>query len=145
MGGVIVTGVDGSATARAATRKAAALASMTDAELVVVCAFDKLEVEQVEADGREYVFTTQGSAEVTAQESIRALQQVHPTLRATPLAAQGKPADVLLKVATERDAQVIVVGNKRVQGVSRLLGSVAADVAQQASCDVFIAHTHSRT
>src|SRR5690606_28369663 len=43
------------------------------------------------------------------------------------------------------DASLIVVGNKRVQGVAgRVLGSIARDVAAHASCDVYIAHTHTR-
>jgi nucleotide-binding universal stress UspA family protein len=49
---------------------------------------------------------------------------------------------VLIEVATDHDAAVIVVGNKRVQGVTRLLGSIATDVAHKAPCDVYIANTH---
>ena len=36
---------------------------------------------------------------------------------------------------------MIVVGNKRVQGLARVLGSVASAVAQHAPCDVYIAKT----
>ena len=59
-------------------------------------------------------------------------------------AAAGSPADVLLAKATELGADVIVVGNKRVQGVSRILGSVARKVAAEATCDLYIAHTTQR-
>ena len=38
-------------------------------------------------------------------------------------------------------ADVIVVGNRRMQGVGRLLGSVANEVAHNAPCDVFIVKT----
>ena len=48
------------------------------------------------------------------------------------------------RLSTIRDADVIVVGNKRVQGVSRILGSIARYVAAHAPCDVYIAHTHQR-
>ena len=34
-----------------------------------------------------------------------------------------------------------IVGNRRVQGVSRILGSVAMDVARAAPCNVLIVHT----
>ncbi|MFI5429021.1 universal stress protein [Aeromicrobium sp. UC242_57] len=59
-------------------------------------------------------------------------------------AVQGKPAAALVELAEETGADVIVVGNKRVQGMSRVLGSIAADVTRRAPCDVYIAHTHDR-
>ena len=36
---------------------------------------------------------------------------------------------------------MIVVGNRRVQGATRVLGSIANDVARQAPCNVLIVHT----
>ena len=36
---------------------------------------------------------------------------------------------------------MIVVGNRRVQGVSRVLGSIASDVLRRAPCDVLIVNT----
>ena len=47
----------------------------------------------------------------------------------------------MCKEAAELDALMIVVGNRRVQGVSRVLGSIANDVLKQAPCDVLIANT----
>jgi nucleotide-binding universal stress UspA family protein len=38
---------------------------------------------------------------------------------------------------------MIVVGNRRVQGISRVLGAIATDVARRASCDVLISDTTS--
>ena len=43
--------------------------------------------------------------------------------------------------AERLEADVIVVGNRRMQGVSRLLGSVANEVAHNAPCDVLIVKT----
>jgi nucleotide-binding universal stress UspA family protein len=142
MAGVVVTGVDGSEAARDAARKAVELAVSSDAELVVVCAYEKLAVDEVDTDGRTYVFTTEESAQQTAKETIRLFQKSHPDLRARPVAAKGKPAAVLLDVAADSSATLIVVGNKRVQGPTRILGSVATDVAHKAPCDVYIANTH---
>ena len=42
---------------------------------------------------------------------------------------------------TRLEAEVIVVGNRRMQGVGRLLGSVANEVAHNAPCDVLIVKT----
>ena len=36
---------------------------------------------------------------------------------------------------------MIVVGNRRVQGAGRILGSVAAHVTKNANCDVLVANT----
>lgn len=49
-----------------------------------------------------------------------------------------------MKAAEELDAEIIVIGNKRVQGIARILGSIARDVAAHAPCDVYVAHTHSK-
>ena len=52
-----------------------------------------------------------------------------------------KPADALLAEAERLEADLIVVGNRRMQGVGRLLGSVANEVAHNAPCDVLIVKT----
>ena len=46
-----------------------------------------------------------------------------------------------MHVAKEIGADLIVVGNRRVQGIGRVLGSVATDVAHHAPCDVYIVKT----
>jgi nucleotide-binding universal stress UspA family protein len=54
----------------------------------------------------------------------------------------GDPADAVLAVADELDADLVVVGNRGMTGVRRyLLGSVAGRVAHHARCSVHIAHT----
>ena len=53
--------------------------------------------------------------------------------------------EALVSESERLDATMIVVGNKRVQGIAgRVLGSIARDVAAHASCDVYVAHTHER-
>jgi nucleotide-binding universal stress UspA family protein len=51
------------------------------------------------------------------------------------------PAKALCEEAARLGASIIVIGNKRVQGAARVLGSIANDVAKQAPCNVFIVHT----
>ncbi|MFT4082120.1 MAG: universal stress protein [Nocardioides sp.] len=140
----IITGVDGSDTAADAALAAARLASALDVELVVVCAFDKLEYEEIDTGDQTFEFTTAEWAHNVATRAIVPLKRAYPDLQAAATSAQGKPADVLLQTAAEHDADLIVVGNKRVQGVSRILGSIAADVARHATCDVYVANTHRR-
>lgn len=141
--GVIIVGVDGSDTATQAAMTAAELASALGSELRVVSAYGKFEVETV-GDDEELTFSTASEARSTADAIIEQIRDTFPALEVVGQAAGGKPAVALLSVAASTDAQMVVVGNKRVQGATRLLGSVASDVARKAPCDVYIAHTHER-
>jgi len=138
----IIVGVDGSDTAAAAAKKAAALAAATGAQLDVAVAYGKLEVERIDAGGEEFIYSNENEAKALAAEVARGLKADHPDLQVTPRAVGGKPAEALVDAARDHGADLIVVGNKRVQGLARVLGSIAADVARHADCDVYIAHTH---
>ncbi|KHL17097.1 nucleotide-binding universal stress UspA family protein [Mumia flava] len=140
----IVTGVDGSETATAAARTAARLAVALGARLHVISAYGKFEAERVDTAGEEILLTTEAAADGLAHDTIRALRQEFPGLDATAAPADGQAADALVRAADELSASLIVVGNKRVQGLARVLGSIATDVAHKAPCDVYIAHTHQR-
>jgi nucleotide-binding universal stress UspA family protein len=53
----------------------------------------------------------------------------------------GDPADALCAEAERLQADMIVVGSVRTQGIGRVLGSVANDVLRQAPCAVLVAKT----
>jgi len=58
------------------------------------------------------------------------------------MAREGDPADAILDVAEEKDADLIVVGNKGMTGAKRfLLGSVPNKVSHHAPCSVMIIRT----
>lgn len=140
MSKVIVVGVDGSEPAAAAAQVAARLAADTGATLHVVCAYERSEDFVLEQGSDAWRISAASTAEGVAAESAVLLSGVAPG--ATSAAALGKPAAVLVSEAERLDAQLIVVGNKRVQGLARVLGSIAGAVAKDAPCDVYIAHTH---
>jgi nucleotide-binding universal stress UspA family protein len=140
----IVCGVDGTEPAMQAARTAARLALALDGELHVVSAFGKVDTIEVHVEDHDFVLTPEQDAQRMAQETATQLQQESPSLRIMAGSAEGKPADALVGVAEELDADLIVVGNKRVQGIARVLGSIASEVARKAHCDVYIAHTHPR-
>lgn len=144
MGKVVITGVDGSESATKAAASAAELAAAYDGSLIVLSAFEGTEVATPSELGDVVPMSAADVAESVAQEVINGLRSDHPQLDMTARAVVGKPADALVDTAGEVGASVIVVGNKRVQGLARVLGSIAQDVAQRASCDVYIAHTHQR-
>jgi len=141
--GVIIVGVDGTEPAGQAALTAARLATALGSELRVVCGYGRFEVEQIE-DDRELALSTAETAIVVGEQTVRRLKAVYPEVNATVQASGGKPADALLAVAEQVDAELIVVGNKRVQGASRILGSIATELARKAQCDLYIAYTHAR-
>ena len=55
----------------------------------------------------------------------------------------GDPALALVAVAAHGQAQMIVLGNKGLTGVRRILGSLPKTVSRQAGCDVLIVPTQS--
>ena len=59
----------------------------------------------------------------------------------TTTVGSGDPAKMLCEEAERLDARAIVIGNRRVKGMSRVLGSVAGNVTRQAPCDVLVANT----
>lgn len=81
---------------------------------------------------------------VAAEEVVRrAAQRLESAgIAARSIAALGEPADALLAVARETDADLLVIGNRGRSAVHRyLLGAVADRVAHHAPCSVYIART----
>lgn len=139
---IILVGVDGSDSSRKAATVAAELAAATGATLHVLTAVDPARQTAPEAtshrgDVRE--LTPGEAAEAIAAQVASTLTGVTPHIESSPI--QGKPAQALVEEAKRIGADLIVVGNRRVQGISRILGSVATDVAHHAPCDVYVVKT----
>jgi nucleotide-binding universal stress UspA family protein len=62
---------------------------------------------------------------------------VHAEIHALP----GSPVEAILKVAEDCDADLIVVGNKGMNGARRVLGSVPNSIAHKAACTVLVVKT----
>lgn len=139
MSGIIVVGVDGSGTARKAAESARDLAIALNASLHVVSAFDSDRTEVFGSGNDQFVVSDADAAEDVARTVAETLGQ---GIKATSCAVRGRPADALIKEAQRMDARVIVVGNRRMRGIGRVLGSVANSVAHNAPCDVYIANTY---
>ncbi|MEY8567161.1 universal stress protein [Corynebacterium sp.] len=152
----IVTGVDSSQTALNAAGKAAELAEGLGAELHVFSAYsistaDTLQSFKTKDLGLStsvaYQNLTDGQARAAAHVAdavAGVLREAHPGLTIVSSAQEGTPSEVLVRQARALSADMIVVGNKHVQGFSRILGSVARKVAAEATCDLYIVHTTHR-
>lgn len=139
MTGIIVVGVDGSETALRAAQTARELAASVGATLHVVSAFDSDRTEVFGSGSDQWIVSDAGNAEKVARTVADSLRQ--PGTNVTYAAARGKPAEALIREAERTSARMIVVGNRRMQGLGRVLGSVANSVAHNAPCDVYIAKT----
>lgn len=80
-----------------------------------------------------------------AKEKLDRLRVADANLRVERRFEEGDPASVILRVAGEINADLIVLGTHGRTGLARLLmGSVAEQVVRKASCPVLTVTGHSR-
>lgn len=146
MGGyqTVVVGTDGSETSYRAVERAAELARDADATLVIACAFFPAKPDPHDTDvlGDE-AYQVVGST--PAEETLRRGNERAAAAGATKIETQtiqGKPADSLQQVVKDRNADLLVVGNRGLNTLAgRLIGSVPLDVVRHTPIDVLIVHT----
>lgn len=136
---IIVVGVDGTETARKAADAAKKLATSMDATLHVVTTFETDRSESVSPTSDKWMVSDANRAAAVARKTAAALEEGAGHIES--FAVQGPPAAALVKHAEGCSASIIVVGNRRMQGLKRVLGSVANTVAHNAPCDVLIVKT----
>ncbi|HZN89547.1 MAG TPA: universal stress protein [Thermoleophilaceae bacterium] len=142
----MVVGTDGSGTASEAVRQATQLAVQLKAKVHLVSAYEPVpegrlrdERDQVPDDLQWMVNPREDVNETLAQAAEGlAAQGIDVEIHAR----EGDPADAILDVAEEMNADLIVVGNKGMTGAKRfLLGSVPNKVSHHAPCSVMIIRT----
>ena len=124
----IVVGVARVETAQTAARQAIELAKKLGAEVHLVTAFSGSDTSPVGPGAK----ACRGFL-----ESIALSSAVPIRTHALP----GDPAAAILRVASEVDADLIVVGNKGMHGASRLLGSIPNSIAHKTDCSILIVST----
>ena len=141
----IVVGTDGSDTAARAVNHAAELAATTDATLVVVTAYsddgERNRDTAAAPDDVQWALTASAGAEELARAGAeRASGAGARSVRTRT--GRGEPTAVLLQVAADTDAGLIVVGSKGMTSASRFVtGSVPNYLSHHADRDVLIVHT----
>jgi nucleotide-binding universal stress UspA family protein len=135
----VVVGADGSASAADAVRQAIELVKLTGGQLHIVSAYKP---EHLKVSGGDDLARSLDSGEVADSVLADLASRAKSAgLEVTIHGKAGAPADVVCDVAAEVGADLIVVGNKGMKGVRRVLGSVPNSVAHQAPCAVLIAAT----
>jgi nucleotide-binding universal stress UspA family protein len=142
----IVIGTDGSETAKEAVRQATELAKTLGSEIHLVSAYEpvpegRLRQERAEVpDDLQWMVNPKEDVNTTLEEAGKELEEAG--VKVEIHAREGDPADAILDVAEEQNADLIVVGNKGMTGARRfLLGSVPNKVSHHAPCSVMIIRT----
>ncbi len=137
----IVVGTDGSDRADRAVRQAIALAKATGANLNVVHVVhsavslgfsDTVSGQESVQASRDQVDRVAEAVVADAGREGVSVEVHHPT---------GDPADAIIEVAEKSGADLIVLGNRGMSGVARVLGSIPNKVAHHSPCSLLIVDT----
>jgi nucleotide-binding universal stress UspA family protein len=134
----VAVGTDGSATAAAALEMAADLARRFDAQLVLLSAFDSSKASRKPTDPEgEWSYNPASRMQEILDRAREDLAR--DGLDVSTRIDDGEPAEVLVRLAEECEADVLVVGNKGMK--RRVLGSVPNTVTHRAGCSVMVVKT----
>ena len=132
----VAVGTDGSETASEAVKQAAEFARRFDARLVLLSAFKD---GPPPPDSNEAQWSYRPAAQVREILSRTEAQMNEQGIECTTAVDEGDPADVLVRLANECSADVLVIGNKGMQ--RKVLGSVPNSVTHNADCSVLVVKT----
>jgi nucleotide-binding universal stress UspA family protein len=142
----IVVGTDGSDTATQAVRQAVDLAGAIGAKVELVSAYAPVSQQRLSEERRQapedlqWAINPREDVDATLEAAAEVAREAGVTADLYP--RQGDPADAILDVAEEQEADLIIVGNKGMTGAKRfLLGSVPNKVSHHAPCSVLIIRT----
>jgi nucleotide-binding universal stress UspA family protein len=125
----IVVGVSSAPTSQIAGRRAFEIAEVTGATVHVLAAVEDAAVSNIEVGSERFKLSDIDATQSTIESFVRSLT---PAVPWNVIVADAKPGDALVSVAKEVGGDLIVVGNVRMQGFGRLLGSVGNDVSHHA-------------
>jgi nucleotide-binding universal stress UspA family protein len=128
-GPLVLVGTDGSYTSFKAVEKAASLAADKGGSLLIVSAYVESHVSEGRAEEEmgDLAYQVRGSnpAEAALQDASDKAKAVAADIEVETETGKGEPLDVLGRIAEERDADFVVVGNVGRRGLAgRITGSV---------------------
>jgi nucleotide-binding universal stress UspA family protein len=135
----IVVGTDGSPSADAAVRRAAEVARAAGARVELVTAYPDVPAygETISSSAKAEPIDLRQVAESVLAREARALED--QGIEVVTHAREGDPADVIIDVAQEEGADLIIVGARGLSGLQRfLLGSVSSKLSHHSPISVMI-------
>jgi nucleotide-binding universal stress UspA family protein len=135
----IVVGTDGSPGAKAAVRRAAEVAKGSEARLHLVTAFPDVPSyrETITSSAKADPVELRQAAENVLSRASRELEA--EGMEVASHARGGDPAQVIIEVAQEQEADLIVVGARGLTGLQRfLLGSVSSKLSHHSPTSVMV-------
>jgi nucleotide-binding universal stress UspA family protein len=136
----VVVGADASPTAGEAFRHALEIVKASGGSLHIVFAY-KRSVVGTGSVPDEFIDGVDSSSRASALLEDLTSRARAVGVKATAHALNEDPADAIVAVAQQEHADLIVVGNKGMKGVRRVLGSVPNDVAHRSPCSTLIVQT----
>jgi nucleotide-binding universal stress UspA family protein len=134
----VVVGTDGSPNAETAVRRAAEIAKSDGAVMYLVTAFPDVPTysEGIASSAKRQRIDLREVAEGLLSRTAEELPQ---DLEVMTAAREGDPAQVILDVSRESDADLIVIGARGLTGIRRfLLGSVSSKLSHHAPSSLMI-------
>jgi len=137
----ILIGYDGSENAERALNRAIELTKQSNGELRIAVVADTMSYAAYASGGgmyKRFNEQTKANAENLASAALEiaksaGLKDVYASDE------EGQPADMILTLATEFKADLIVVGRRGMRGLERfLMGSVSTAIINHAKCDVLV-------
>ena len=135
----IAVGTDGSATASEAVRAAAEIARRFDADLFLLSAYRESGESATDPVGDEEQWAFNPVARLREELARTETELKRDGLRVKTLVNEGNPAEVLIGLAEECGADLLVIGNRGMR--RRVLGSVPNTVTHRAPCAVLVVKT----
>ena len=137
----VAVGTDGSSTASKAVEAAVEIAQRFEASLVLLSAFEGSSARPrgAQSGSEELQWAYDNEARVR-EKLTRTEQELRDRkIDCTTMVDEGDPADVLVTLADECDADLLVIGNRGMH--RRVLGSVPNTVTHKANCSVYVVKT----
>jgi len=142
---------DGDQMSDKAVLYAAVLAKALGAEIILLYVIEEIEVPATLLLGNDRVLIARARRSIAksieqrwsrfAQEKVKLLSS--EKIRVSSGVKTGDPAEEIVKFAKENQVDLIVMGSRRLEGISKIvvaLGSVARKVSERASCPVMLVH-----
>jgi nucleotide-binding universal stress UspA family protein len=133
----VAVGTDGSATAEEAVRQAADLARRYGAKLVLLSASHGAPANADQDIERQWASNPSARLATLLERTEERLR--NEGIECETLTDEGDAGDVLVRLASECGADMLVIGNKGMK--RRVLGSVPNTVAHKADCSVMVVKT----